>query len=316
MSGEPKGTFSEGDSKIDERPRDASTVILIRESDALEVLLVRRHSKSAFMGGAYVFPGGKLDEADRSERVLAHVSAKERARFRTAVDETPGVALSEADAVGLAVAAARELFEEAGVLLARRDGEIVAVDDSDRTVWIDWQRRVHEGGASFIDMIDEEGLELALDALTYWAHWVTPSAERRRFDARFFLARMPEGQTPLLDQKEAVELRWLTPTAALSAHREGEIFLPPPTLRNLEDFGAHTSVSALLEMAENRAVAAILPKLTLDGERIAILLPWDPEYEACDGASLPIDFSEHPFAAGASRIYVDGGQFQAAKGGS
>lgn len=295
-----EGHFSRSDAKVDTKPKDASTVILLRESpQGAEVLLLKRHSKSAFMGGAFVFPGGKVDEADRALHA-GGVSDAQAQRCLSRLDPTPGTPLNTADAVGFFVATARELFEEAGVLLGAED----RFESEEGSVRLSaWRSKLQKQEATFADLVKEESLNLDVDALAYWAHWITPSAERRRYDTRFFVVAMPKGQTATFDALETTEQAWMRPKDALAAHERNEIFLPPPTQRNLEELGEaeSDSVASMLKLARERRVGPILPKVTVVENRITILLPWDPQYKETDGESLDVEVPPH----GPSRIVVD-----------
>ncbi|MBK6685704.1 MAG: NUDIX hydrolase [Deltaproteobacteria bacterium] len=218
--------------------RDAATVIVLRGSP-LQVLLVRRHARSGFMAGAYVFPGGKVDPADR-EQVQHRPELLERAK---ALRPTPGRTLLIEDAAAHYQTAVRETAEESGLL---------------------------------IDPLQ----------LHYFAHWITPSFEPRRFDTRFFVAMAPEGQEARVDEREITDLRWETPEAALSAHEGGEIFLPPPTQLSLQELVGLADLDAVLALLERRPITPILPKVSTQDGAFTILLPWDPDYAATEGEAL------------------------------
>jgi 8-oxo-dGTP pyrophosphatase MutT (NUDIX family) len=267
-------------------PKDAATVVLLRaRGEETEVFLVRRHGQSAFMGGAYVFPGGKLDGADRELASFVRDPS-----FAERLEPTPGRSLSVEDAIGLHAAACRELFEEAGVLIA--DGAAGA----------EWRTRLQSGEATLAEMCRAEGLIPRLERLTYFAHWVTPSLEQRRYDTRFFLVELPPDQTPIHDDRETTEEAWLTPGEALAMHEKREIFLPPPTQRTLEELGPGAP-HEIIARAGERTIAAILPKVSVLDGRFTILLPWDPDYETTEGESLDVP-SPHPNASLPSRIAV------------
>src|SRR5678816_1424053 len=167
----------------------ASTVVLLRGHNPFEVFLVRRSDSIAFLGGAHVFPGGRVDPSDHTHDVDATAVSIRSAVARMA-DVPAEIAIAHH------VAAVRELFEEAGVLLARpltaAAVERLAAD----------RRDLLEGRITFADITHREHLHLSLDELAYFAHWVTPEIEIRRFDTRFFIARAPEGQTPIHDEGE------------------------------------------------------------------------------------------------------------------
>ena len=181
--------------------RPAATVVLVRdgEPDGLEVFVLRRAAAAAFAAGMYVFPGGRVDDADGAAAIAAHCDG---------LDDATASARLGIDGGGLAfwVAAVRECFEEAGVLLARRsDGGAVTVDDADR-------RAVHAGELSMERLCERDGLVLDLGAIRYVAHWVTPVGESpRRFDTRFFLAASPPGQEGAHDDTELVHSMWVRP---------------------------------------------------------------------------------------------------------
>jgi 8-oxo-dGTP pyrophosphatase MutT (NUDIX family) len=193
-------------------PRQAATVILMRGgAQTLEVLLVKRTEKAKFMGGVWVFPGGAVDEGDPP------------ARGRSLLDAHRA-------------AGARELSEEAGVLL----------DDP--------------------------------AALVEFSRWITPEEVSIRFDTRFFLAELPEGQEPRVDGEECVAEGWFTPQGALDAYAREEILLVFPTIKHLEQLGAFSSVAELLDHARGREVVAVQPKVWLDGEVARVALPGEPGY--------------------------------------
>jgi 8-oxo-dGTP pyrophosphatase MutT (NUDIX family) len=266
---------------LPDRPRDAATVMLLRDraGGGLEVLLVRRHARSGFMAGAFVFPGGKVDPSDADPRLLARTADEERLRAERALEPTPGRSLDREAALALHVAAVREVFEEAGILLSRdrvgRSGPSLA----------ERRRQLEREGLAAV--LEAEAASLDLGALAYWAHWITPSAEPKRFDTRFFLARHPAGQTAEVDRHEATEHVWLTPEEAIGRHESGAIFLPPPTWITLRELAAFSSVDQAFEGSRRRSIAAILPKVALIGEEIAVVLPWDPRYAELEGEALP-----------------------------
>ncbi len=283
--------------------RDAATIVLLKRfDDGLRTLLLRRHRASGFMAGAFVFPGGKLDDDDLLEATLA------RAPRTPAIERmkaTPGRTLDIERAHGLFVAACRETFEEAGALYARRRGEdaLVRLDDDAR--WTAWRERLTKGEVPFSRMLEEEDLELDLGRIHYFSHWVTPSAEPRRFDTRFFVAEVPPGQTPALDRHELVEERWLRPSEALELHHAATLFLPPPTQRTLEALASAETFEDVVALAARRAerISPIMPKVRIIDGEITILLPWDALYEETDGESIEA-MDPEPEAGRPSRIVI------------
>lgn len=160
------------------------------------------------------------------------------------------------------------------------------------------------------ELREEAALDVPAAALVEFAHWITPSAEPKRFDARFFVTAVAGDQVARHDAVETVDALWATPAELLARHQRGELKLPPPTICNLEDLQAHASVEDALEWARKRPFVAILPKLVPDGETLAIVLPWDPAYPLLPGDGSPID-AAHPVARGAlrSRFVLEGGRW-------
>lgn len=268
-------------------------MILVRRPVATqpaELLFVRRHPSLAFMGGAHVFPGGKIDPEDR-EAALA-LPAAARAPKVEAAQPAGGTAPNEG--VAACVAACRELFEEAGVLLCEPTaGPQERARVADAVV----------GGASFGTALARLGREPALGALTYVARWITPSAEPRRFDARFFFAWLPEGQQERCDGRESSEAVWLAPAEALARHRRRELVLPPPTLRTVERLAEQLPTLAPGQ-APPVTVAPVLPKLRAgEGGAKEALMPWDPEYPDTAGDGIALAAAPE-LAAGPSRIVM------------
>ncbi|UJR79251.1 NUDIX hydrolase [Sandaracinus amylolyticus] len=255
-------------------PRAAATVILLRDApDGLEVFLVRRTKGAAFMGGAYVFPGGKLDDADRAPALLARVSGLDGESAARTLDEQidPDLALS------LFVAAMRETFEESGVLLAT----------SPRAIDLPEARARIASGVAFGALCEDLDLALDASAMVPFARWVTPVVEQRRFDARFFLAIAPPDHDARHDDAETITSTWLTPRAAIDAHLAARIDLPPPTLRTLEELATHRDATSALAAARARKPPLVRPVFRDLGDGTWILaLPGDPEHPEAH-ASLP-----------------------------
>lgn len=286
-------------------PTHAATVVLVRDrAEDLELFMVKRHRKSGFMASAYVYPGGKLDARDATPETAAHCrglgdeAARELfepsgERLR---DDTP---LTPGEGVGVFMAAIREMFEEAGVLLAYdATGQMLSFEAPDLRQRFEAHRRALIAETlSMTALAELEGLSFGLDALHYFAHWITPEIEPRRFNARFFLARAPRGQEPLHDAHETVESQWLSPREALDLYAADAIQLAPPTLRTLEDMAAFRSVDALLEGMVRRPVPAIMPRFEqLDGT-LTLLLPGDPLYPS----DAPV--------TGPTRVQMEGGRW-------
>jgi len=251
-------------------PRAASTVVLLRPAAPIDVFLVRRSDSIAFMGGAHVFPGGRVDATDHIDDVAAIADGAETVAAR--MTDVP-----IADAIAQHVAALRELFEEAGVLLAH---PVTAASISRLAAR---RRELLSGKTSFPNIVRNEALRLALDELVYFAHWVTPEIETRRFDTRFFVARAPEGQTPIHDAGETSHSEWLSPAEAIARCRREEISLPPPTWTTLSMLTQFDSVDAVLAWARSKKIPRVQPRFEQRGEQTLLFYPGDPMYPAVEG---------------------------------
>jgi 8-oxo-dGTP pyrophosphatase MutT (NUDIX family) len=266
--------------------RDAATVLLLRDgSDGLEVFMLRRNLASDFVGGAYVFPGGAVDPADRADDLDAICRGR---------SDADGSARLDIDRGGLAfwVAAIRESFEEAGVLLAyHRDGEIIRLDDPVTIERFERHRKaVDTGDRRLAEICEDEGLALAVDGMHYFGHWITPVGAPRRYDTRFFLAAAPAAQTPLHDDHEVIANLWIRPGDALARHRAGEYEMLPPTMASLRAVARFATAAEALDAARQIVdVPAILPRVIADDGGLRIVLPGDAEYSDAAGAGALAD---------------------------
>ena len=254
-------------------PRHSSTVVLLRDSDeGLQAYLLRRQKTMAFAAGMYVFPGGSVDPRDESLVASAWTgpAPAEWAGLLTA---------DERLATALVCAAVRETFEESGVLLAGASADEVVAD----TTGDDWEAdrlALIERTASFADVLARRGLVLRADLLRPWAHWITPEAEPRRFDTRFFVAALPPGQRTRDVGGEADRVTWSRPRAALDAYERGELGLMPPTAFTLMELSAFETVADVLAAGDARDVQPVLPRIIVtDDDEARILLPHDEGYD-------------------------------------
>lgn len=254
-------------------PKDAATIVLVRSAPGggIEVFCVERNKQSRFMGGAIVFPGGKLDASD----VLADwtpLSTPPRVPSRSTVPFTA----NEAHYRSLAIAAARETLEEAAILHVM-DGSVA---EEDLFVLRKELETVPDALRSFLA---KRRLRLDLSALHPFARWITPTAESRRFDARFFVAVAPEGQRGAHDERETMSSFWASPTETLRRFEAGEVQLMPPTHRTLVMLSDCASTGEVLAMAAAACLDPIQPSLVqqrdASGETLALVLPGDPEHE-------------------------------------
>ncbi|HLF99650.1 MAG TPA: NUDIX hydrolase [Acidimicrobiia bacterium] len=257
--------------------RDAATVMLVRNAPALQVFMLLRNLRSEFVGGAFVFPGGAVDPGDRE----AHLEPECAGRTDAEASAALGVARG-----GLAfwVAAIRECFEEAGVLLAchAETGEIVDFSDPNVAARFEVHRAaVDAGERRLIDVAREEHLVLDVASTFYFSHWITPVGAPRRYDTRFFVAAAPPNQTPLPDNREAVDSVWIEPSEALALAERGEMEMIFPTIKSLEAIARFSTAEELLDAAQAiDEVPTILPRITADSHGMRILLPGDLGYDA------------------------------------
>ena len=270
--------------------RPAATVVLLRDAPAgLEVFLMKRHGLSDVLGGAYVFPGGKVDVAD-AELDMAHLD-QPLPVLHAGLNEAN---ISERTAGGLYVAALREAFEESGVLMAQgRAGQ--GVDCARAAALL-------REGRGFNAMLAQMGLRLQTRGLAPWTRWITPtspSVMNKRFDARFFVAAVPTGQVAVHDDHETTASIWLSPRAALEQYWDGRIALAPPQIMSLAHLSHHASVGSVLAQARGRMPPVIAPEpFDQDGNRV-ICYPGDARHSL-----------REPVMPGPTRLYYRNKRFE------
>jgi 8-oxo-dGTP pyrophosphatase MutT (NUDIX family) len=246
-------------------PRSSSTVVLLRPEEGRDhpfsVLLLERHGSIAFPG-AHAFPGGIVD-ADDAEAAGAMLPASQCWAPESEGDCPPA-------ALAYWVAAVRELFEEVGILLAHRDGRLL---EGPLPMEVGALRARVLAGEPFARVLDASGLVPATDQLLYFARWITPIVNPRRWDTRFLVGIVPPGQEAVADGTETVSCAWFTPRAALAAYEAGEITLIPPTVRTLDDLTRFSSAEAVLADAAARVVRAVTPEIVHDGGEPSIRYP-------------------------------------------
>ncbi|MGH3436773.1 MAG: NUDIX hydrolase [Sciscionella sp.] len=251
-------------------PRDAATVVLLRDSSrGPEVYLLRRVTGMAFAGGMTVFPGGGVDARDSSAGAWAGPDPEWWAEE---------FSCSPALARALVCAAVRETFEESGVLLAGPDAGSV-VGDTAR--YADARAALVGRVLSLSAFLSDAGLVLRSDLLRPWANWITPEAEARRYDTRFFLAELPEGQRADGETTEADHSGWQRPDDALHDWKAGRSGLLPPTWMTLSELGDHATVRAAMTVP--KMFSPVIPKVVRRGDTLSVVLPGSPEYEAAAG---------------------------------
>lgn len=237
--------------------------------------MLRRNLNSDFVGGAYVFPGGGVDSADGDAR---------SARHSIGVDDVLASRHLSVASGGLAyyVAALRELFEEAGLLVVcSKSGEPAALHEPATAARVaTYRRALNNGTIDFTTILEEQAWSLDLQGVAYLSHWVTPVGAPRRYDTRFFVVLAPSGQIAAHDAGETVEDQWIRPKDALAAHRRGEFQLIFPTIRTLESIEDFESAAQVLNYAEGLSeITRIVPRIGLrDGQHV-IMLPGEPGYD-------------------------------------
>ena len=253
--------------------RPAATIVLMRDGDAgSDVLLLRRNRRSGFVPGAYVFPGGRVDEADGAaglvERVdgLTEDSAAER--LEHAGDHPPAIAFY--------LAALREAFEETGILVGNgADGAhpptAAESQEVDRI-----RDELMEDRITFAQALDRMECRVDGSAMEYLAHWITPTVEPRRYDTRFFAAMVPPGSDAIIDPREMTDAVWTTPEVALARNEDGRLPMVFPTIKTLERLARYDDVASTLEALAKRRVPSILPRLVTTPTGVGMELGEEP----------------------------------------
>ncbi len=256
---------------IDTPPRDAASVVMLRDgANGLEVLLMRRHTDSAVLGGAYVFPGGKVDAADTAPEMLARLD-RSPTELHARLGEPE---LSPEQAAAFFVAAAREAAEESGLLLLQRGDAEIALHSADACTRL-------RAGEPLAALLAAHGARLDTDALAPWSRWITPrrpSVMNKRFDTRFFLAAAPPAQQTQIDDFEVTEARWLTPRTAIAQYQANQIDLAPPQIISLLHLTLYADAAAAMAAARGRTPPLILPEPVETPETRVLCYPGDPNH--------------------------------------
>ncbi|MCK6547096.1 hypothetical protein L6R52_14700 [Myxococcota bacterium] len=250
-------------------PRDAATLVILRDgAEGLEVFAVERNKRSRFLGGAVVFPGGKLDPSDASPEWQPRVTAP---HARSAAFGDPSGAL--------AIAACREALEEAAILPV--SGGVISHD-----ALVALRASLKSDASQLANFLDAHGLRLDLASLVPMSRWVTPLAENRRFDTRFYVTRAPDGQPGAHDDWETKASWWARPSVILDRFAKEELELYPPTHRTLALLADFDTAARALAWAETSCLDPICPELVRHaddrGETLGLVLPGDPEHSLDD----------------------------------
>jgi len=251
------------------KPRLSATVMIIRDApEGIEVFMVVRHHKIEFASGAIVFPGGSLDASDRDPRL------------RDVCDGIEG--LSE-NVLATRVAAAREAFEECGVLFARSPGSDAIIDGTRaKALGARYRQRLEADEIGMADVALEEGLRLAIDQLTHFAHWITPDHMRKRFDTHFYLAPAPGDHALVHDGNEAVDSQWIRPEEALAQAENGNLTMIFATRLNLERLAKSATVADAIDKARGDTVVTVMPSMRKTDTGRILTIPVEAGYGGPD----------------------------------
>ncbi|WP_321391504.1 NUDIX domain-containing protein [Emcibacter sp.] len=224
-------------------PADSATVILVRDgAQGLEVLMGMRHGNIKFGGGAYVFPGGKVDSRDEKAELEMTATDAQRLpeQFR-----------------GFRFTAIREVFEETGLIIGKMNQQPLS-EDQRRAIDEKYRDLVHYEGMCLLDFLRETGVEPDLEACVPFAHWITPIVQPKRFDTRFFVCKAPKGQVAKADGQEIVDLIWAQPQDVID-QAEGTLMFP--TLMNLKKISGYGTVRELLDDISGQKIITVLPEI-------------------------------------------------------
>ncbi|CAN5728298.1 NUDIX hydrolase [soil metagenome] len=232
----------------------AATAVLVRDAtDAPELLLLKRHRSSGFVPGAYVFPGGRVDSGDSAQalvELLGDVARGPHASYW--------------------LGAVREVFEETGVLLARRRNGMPL--DATHAQLASWRDALLDHRAVLLDVMNALDARPDISRTVYCSHWITPAAEPRRYDTRFFISELPPGTEATIDEREMSDVAWLTADVALQRYREGSLPMVFPTIKTIQMLAHYRSVDEMLGAFRDADVPATLPRLVRTEDGVGIVL--------------------------------------------
>ena len=242
----------------------AATLLLLRDTAAgLQVFMLVRHAQIDAFSGALVFPGGKLDPADHNALLACYSST-------SVADDGQSLAFQ--------VAAVREAFEECGVLLARRRGEQELLQHSELVTLQHYRQELIDNRIGMAELCQAEKLQLALDQLTPFAHWITPKVRLKVFDTHFFLALAPFNQEAVHDGQEAIDSMWISPQEAIAQAEAGSINIVFPTRLNLQRLSRVSTVREAFAMAAREPIQPIQPQVETTSDGQIMTIPADTPY--------------------------------------
>ncbi len=244
--------------------RPAATILLLRDEPEFQVLMVKRHHQIDFASGALVFPGGKTHAGDH-DPVWA--------------DHAIGWAAEAPDQQALRVAAVREVYEEAGILIAR-DSSGASFCGDERAH--DARDAIARDERPFIDLVRELDVSIDLTALVVFARWITPAMMPKRFDTWFYAARADSAQLAICDGWETVDAEWIAPAEALRLAEAGERKVIFPTRMNLQLLAESQSAAEAMERAAARTLVTVEPKVTRRPGGSVLVIPHDAGYGAVE----------------------------------
>lgn len=242
-------------------PKPAATAVLVQDGRrAPEILLLKRHGSAGFVPGAYVFPGGRVDAGDGDAELIEMLG-----------DAWYGPPAS------YWLAVVREVFEETGVLLARSGDGVACQDASADEALARWRDALLIGDATLLDVMRAQRLRPDLSRMVYCSHWITPVAEPKRYDTRFFLAELPGGCTATIDEREMSDALWLTADDALARFQRGALPMVFPTVKTIQMLQPYESVNQMLDVFRGADIPAVLPRLVRTKDGVGIVVPPDGE---------------------------------------
>jgi 8-oxo-dGTP pyrophosphatase MutT (NUDIX family) len=246
--------------EVPAKPRPAATIVLMRDGpDGLEILLMKRNRSAGFVPGAYVFPGGRVDASDATEELLVRVAGLTPEHAAERLD----LVGAEPPAIAYFLAALREAFEETGIFVGI-DAEGAAPPTAAEDAEVDAARDdLMEGRCGLAAMLARLGWTLDGASVEYFAHWITPVPEPRRYDTRFFAAKVRAGATPVIDPREMTDAVWLSPADALTRCDNGSLPMVFPTIKTLEQLEGYETAEEALSGLAGLVIRTVMPTLVV-----------------------------------------------------